>query len=191
MGKGSVLMSAVQKNCKIKVKLVLGALACMVSWLTVPARLAEALQSKAKVTSPTHRGRSLSTSKPSTGAEAKVTESQGEFIAITRLLPAFPIPLYSSGGVPRVLKWKRFENQPTGILVLLYDSGDAGTSAIYQINRAAVINWNTKTVVGDEIYSYIAKGGAPRFTQPVWRFEGDTVRISEHKGAKDLVIDLK
>lgn len=79
------------------------------------------------------------------------TDSEAEFAANFQGLASMTWPLYSSGGTPEVLSFERSHTHKH-IWLLKYFSGCAGTSTIYWIYRAKVIDMSRNTILGDAIY---------------------------------------
>jgi hypothetical protein len=113
-------------------------------------------------------------------SDVKVVKTNGDFIASVKTLDGMKVPLLSSGGVPAFIKWLQIPDQPKNILILLYKSGQAGTSTIYEITRGVVINKDSKKVIADLVFSYTPVGHNKIVQQPKWNIKNKTLHFVDN-----------
>lgn len=89
-------------------------------------------------------------------------------------LPGLKVPLFITGGAVSLKSWSE-EPGPEHIGLLVYDSGEAGTHSIYQIDLGVVIDIKEAEVIGEAIYRRIPRGDSPETSQPRWSWHDDKV----------------
>ncbi len=91
-------------------------------------------------------------------------------------------------GEPKILSVKKYGND---IVAIIYDAGVAGTSVLVQNTYALLYNTSSKKFLGDYPVEYKVSSGAPyTFDQPVWKVEGNSLRIIDENSNIDAKIKL-
>lgn len=91
-------------------------------------------------------------------------------------------------GEPKILSVKKYGSD---IVAIIYDAGVAGTSVLVQNTYALLYNTSSKKFLGDYPVEYKVSSGAPyTFDQPVWKVEGNSLRIIDENSNIDAKIKL-
>ncbi|MBF0501893.1 MAG: hypothetical protein HQM09_17275 [Candidatus Riflebacteria bacterium] len=111
--------------------------------------------------------------------------SNSNCLASFRSLAEMKIPLFISGGQPKVLSLERVTGHDN-LWLLKYYSGCVGTSQCFDIYRAIILNMESKTILGD--FEYMVKDISGRSTQqPAWKWSKKLLVVVDSQGEKHIL----
>ncbi len=118
------------------------------------------------------------------GFEWKVTQKKDNFFLKNDKGISFSIE--SVGGVPKFIKE---EKRQGGVLLIIYNSGTAGTSQPIEMHRALV--FSKKKLVGDLPFKYVpSKGTTYKAEQPKWTLKKGKLVVLDPEEEKTYEISL-
>jgi hypothetical protein len=117
----------------------------------------------------------------------QIKDAGGELLLTHADKTVAPFPLFSDGGMPKLLACAAAKEDGR-IGLLTYDSGSAGTSQVYDFKRVVVIDLRQKKILGIVLKSMTPGGDAPALRQPEWMWSKGrlTVRDREYGGETTL-----
>lgn len=119
-----------------------------------------------------------------TAFEWKVIQKKGNFLLINDKGRQFSVE--SVGGTPSFIGEKKLRED---LLLVIYNSGTAGTSQPIQMQRALV--FSKKKLVGDYPYLYVpSKGATYKPEQPKWELIKEKLVVIDSEEDKTYEISL-
>lgn len=98
--------------------------------------------------------------------------------------------IQSDGGVPRFIKE---ENYKKGLRRIIYQSGTVGTSELYRVERALVVNEKTGKVYGDFLYRSIKLGSSGEeldASKAKWSYKDGILRVQDEAQGLDESLEI-
>ncbi len=118
----------------------------------------------------------------------KVAEQDGVFEAQLIGSEDIKTELTVMSGEPKVLKIEKLSQD---VIAVIYHAGVSGTSVLVESSYALLYNTKSKKFLGDFPLEYKVSGDAPyTFDQPVWKVEGNSLRIIDENSDIDAKIKL-
>lgn len=110
----------------------------------------------------------------------------------TTVSPALKVPLNVTSGSAKILSWKP---APRGkdLWVLEYVDLHVGTSVLYNVEHASVVNVKTGVIQVDAVTKYVpVTKGAPPMTAPKWNWGKDKedLKIIDTANDENFTVEL-
>lgn len=115
----------------------------------------------------------------------EVKKTDGKYQIVVEGLMPTPISLEAAGGTPKVIEIKDAPSNAR-VRLIVYESGIAGTTALYRIERAIIVDAAKKKVLGDAPLRYVAIAPAEEMIQPQWTWKPASVEIIDEAFGDDL-----
>jgi hypothetical protein len=117
----------------------------------------------------------------------KVALKGNQYFAVSGNLK---LPLRVTTGEPTLRGLIPIPQHPD-LKLLVYSEGLGGTSQLYEIERAIVLSGDSSKSFGDFPFKYLAKGGAPRATQPEWVWRDKSLSVNDEQFGFSKTVFLK
>lgn len=118
----------------------------------------------------------------------RIVQEGRRVYALTDLDPSVRIRLKHDMGTTKILSWND-SPQSKDVGVLVYESGVAGTTKLYRMERAVVIQKKNMEALGEFFWRMIPEDGTaqPR-TQPIWEWTEKNVHAYDPESGEELAL---
>lgn len=118
----------------------------------------------------------------------QVREIDGSFELALKSAQGISSEMTVMAGEPKLLSVKKYGSD---VVAIVYSAGQSGTTVLVESLYALLYNTKSKKFLGDFPVEYKVSSGAPyTFDQPVWKIEGNSLRIIDENSNIDAEVKL-